>query len=360
MIVPQLHSMDWRGIVYDTGLNYAPGICSVDTFDLSLVEYDMNIISNILNANVVRIEGEDIERLALASRIAHRANLRVFFNPWKMNASCDDVENYMSNAAIAAEELRKEGVDITFVSGCEYSLFDEGIFEGNSVSERLDSFMDIMSSATSQEEMYSKLNIVGDSLNNVLKRIVSAVRRHFNGDVIYSAGTWEYVDWNMFDGVGIDYYRDTQTDEEYLQGLEKYYKYQKPVWVMEVGCCTYKGAAALGGSGFTVCLGVDNEGNGIYSTGEPPLRSEKEQADYDETQITLLSRSDIEGMFIFEFSFPISPYRKIGYDADLTAYPIVKSFDKADPKSKKMPPWEPKEAFYSVGAAYLKLKNGQR
>lgn len=352
----QSYTMDWRGIVYDVGLGYGDGVYSVDTLNLDVVEYDMNIISNILRANAIRIEGEDITCLAAATRLAHKANLKVFFNPWMMNATADDVVAYMSEAAKTAEKLRNEGIDITFVTGCEFTLFNKGIFEGNSVTERLQSMMKIGQYSDDPEKIKAAMDDVGAKLNNVLSDITRAVRNHFKGDVIYSAGTWEPVDWSLFDAIGIDYYRDTQTDDEYLSGLDKYFQYDKPVWVMEVGCCTFEGAAALGGGGFTVCQGVDADGNGIYTTGTPPVRSEKEQADYAEAQIRILDKSGIEGMFIFEFSFPIAPYRENGQDADLTAYPIVKSFDKNDPRSLKMPPWEPKEAFYRVGLVYHELE----
>lgn len=192
-------------------------------------------------------------------------------------------------------------------------------------------------------------------LNKVLAKIVKGVRDNFKGDVTYSAGTWEPVAWTMFDVIGVDYYRDLQTDREYIDGLQKYFNQGKPVWVMEVGACTYEGAAKLGGGGFTVLQGVDKEGNGIYSGGLAPKRSEKEQADYDEQQIRLLNDSGIEGMFIFVFSFPIAPYRESGLDSDLTAYPIVKSFPKEDLRSSQMPPWQPKEAFYRIADVYGNL-----
>lgn len=350
-------AMKYRGVVYDVGLQYNPGQYSVETFNPALVKYDMGVISKDLHANAVRIEGEDISRLVEASEIAHDAGLKVFFNPWWMNADIDDVVPYMAEAASAAEKLRRKGVDVTFVAGCEFTLFNKGIFNGNSVNERLASMMEIGNMEKSrQEEEADKLT---RRLNNALGNIVTEVRKNFNGPVTYSSGTWEPVDWTIFDIVGVDLYRDTQTDEEYVNMAKKYMEHNKPVWVMEVGCCTYVGAARLGGGGFTVCQGVDDQGNGIYVGGAAPIRSEKEQADYDEQQIRLLSKSGIEGMFIFEFSFPIAPYRENGHDADLTAYPIVKSFPVDDPRSRQMPPWEPKEAFYRVGAVYGELQQNR-
>lgn len=350
-----ISAMKYRGIVYDVGLQYNPGEYSVDKFDANLVRYDMKVVADSLHCNAVRIEGEDIARLEAASEIAAENGLKVFFNPWWMNADAEQVVPYMAKAARTAERLRKKGVDITFVAGCEYSLFNYGIFEGKNVNERIASMMKLQKLQDNPKKLKEATDELTMKLNKILAKIVKGVRENFKGDVTYSAGTWEPVAWTMFDAVGVDYYRDTQTDEEYMQGLDRYFNTGKPVWVMEVGACTYEGAAKLGGGGFTILQGVDKDGNGIYAGGVTPKRSEKEQADYDEQQIRLLSDSGIEGMFIFEFSFPIAPYRDKGLDSDLTAYPIVKSFPKDDPRSRQMPPWQPKEAFHRVGAVYKEL-----
>lgn len=353
-------AMNYRGVVYDVGLQYNPGQYSVERFDSALVDYDLGTIANILRANAVRIEGEDIDRLEKAAEIAHSKGLKVFFNPWWMGATSAQVIPYMADAAKTAERLRQKGVDITFVTGCEFTLFNDGIFEGNTVTERLSSMMKLGQYADQPEKLKEETAILSKKLNAMLKETVEGVRENFKGDVIYSAGTWEPVDWSVFDAIGLDYYRDTQTDEEYVGGIQKYLEYGKPVWVMEVGCCTFEGAAPLGGGGFTICQGVDDDGNGIYTGGKAPKRSENEQADYDEQQIRLLNDSGIEGMFIFQFSFPIAPYREKGQDADLTAYPIVKSFAPDDPRSLRMPPWEPKQAFYRIGSVYSELENGDK
>ncbi len=356
MVFSDATAMKYRGMVYDVGLQYNPGEYSVEDFNTDLVRYDMKVIADTLHCNGVRREGEDIGRLEKAAKLAAESGMKIFFNPWWMNAGAEPVADYMREAAKIAERLRKEGVDITFVAGCEFSLFNEGVFEGKNVSERLASMMKLQELQSQPQKLKEATDMISMKLNKILGMIVEGVRENFSGDVVYSAGSWEHVDWTMFDAVGVDYYRDRQSDEEYLSGVKEYLKHGKPVWVMEVGCCTYEGAAKLGGGGFTVLQGVDKNGNGIYAGGEAPLRSEKEQADYDEQQIRLLSDSGIEGMFVFEFSFPIAPYREKGLDSDLTAYPIVKSFPKDDPRSMLMPPWQPKEAFHRVGAVYHELE----
>lgn len=125
---------------------------------------------------------------------------------------------------------------------------------------------------------------------------------------------------------------------------------------MEVGCCTYTGAAKLGGGGFSIFKGFDKNGNPIYANNETPVRNEREQADYIDDQIRIIRQSKVWGVFIFEFSFPISPFRQIGFDADLTSYAIVASFPPESHQSKLIPSWVPKEAFYRLGKIYRNIE----
>lgn len=78
------------------------------------------------------------------------------------------------------------------------------------------------------------------------------MKRNYKGRVTYASGIWEDVDWSLFDIVGVDYYRDRQTAEDYVNGIQRYARHGKPVVVMEVGCCAYRGAARMGSAGHTV------------------------------------------------------------------------------------------------------------
>src|SRR6478735_7641602 len=93
-----LGTMKYRGVVYDVGLQYNPGQLSVDSLNAEQVKYDMMVIAKELHANAVRIEGETISRLVMASQAAHEAGLKVLFNPWKMNANADETIEYMAEA----------------------------------------------------------------------------------------------------------------------------------------------------------------------------------------------------------------------------------------------------------------------
>lgn len=343
-----------RGVVYDVGLKFGGTTLSVEKFDSLRVDYDMNIIKNILCCNTVRIEGESIERLTAASRMAWRNGLKVLFNPWKMEADPDQVTAYMEKAAKAAEELRKEGMDLVFVAGCEYSLFCKGVFPGDTFDERMKWLIGLGSDTSTAKEKYDSAN---KKLNHTLKTIAKVIRKNYSGPLTYSSGTWENVDWSLFDIVGVDYYRNGESEEDYLTNIERYRIADKPLVVMEFGCCAYKGAAPRGGGGFTIFNGFDGDGNAIYEGGIMPERDETEQADYVEDVLRLLGKAGVDGACVYVFSYPIYPYSSNGIDMDMISYSLVKSYPRDDPHWKHIPAWTPKEVFYRLGNIYMEMEN---
>jgi hypothetical protein len=82
--------MKYFGVVYDVGWRIlGTGDSSVEPFDPELARYDMKVIAESLGANAVRVEGEDLDRLKVASYAAHEAGLAVWFSPWKMNVGVE-------------------------------------------------------------------------------------------------------------------------------------------------------------------------------------------------------------------------------------------------------------------------------
>ncbi|HEV2152814.1 hypothetical protein [Bradyrhizobium sp.] len=343
--------MKYRGVVYDVGLRFTAGQAySVEPFDPALAAHDIKVIATELHANAIRIEGEEIDRLAMASRSAHAAGLTIFFNPWKMNVPVTELAGYFAQSARVAERLRNEGADIVFVAGCEMTLFNEGILEGSTVMER------VMAVARLSQEIHSEdartlLTEKGHMLNDALRGIVEAVRHEFKGPVTYSAGMWEMVDWSLFDIVGVDHYRSNETPEDYVATLDRY-RIGKPLIVMEVGSCAYEGAGVLGAGGFMRLQGTNPDGTGIFTDGIVPTRSEREQSDYVAEQLGLLSDAGISGVFIYVFSFPTFRYREGARDLDMMSFSLVRTYPEDHPISQEMPPWEPKEAFHRIAAIY--------
>lgn len=349
-------AMRYRGVVYDVGLNFSGAGFSVEPFDPALVNHDMRVIANDLHANAVRIEGEEVHRLVTATRAAHEVGLTVFFNPWKMNVGAEETRAYLAEAAVAAEKLRKEGVDIVFVATCEYSLFSHGIFPGNSLTERISwfgaQFAGASHAPSGPADYPQAVREKSVQLNEVLRSFAQIIRASFHGPVTYAAGGWEDVDGSIFDIVGVDHYRTGGTDEAYVAALEHYRHGNKPIVVMEVGSCAYEGAGARGAGGFMVLQGMNPDGSGIFEGGVVPTRSEREQADYVGQQLELLANAGVHGVFIYVFSFPSYRTGEGAKDLDMVSFSLVKTFPNEDPRSKAMPPWAPKEAFHRAAEFY--------
>ncbi|RSV89068.1 hypothetical protein EGH55_20395 [Klebsiella aerogenes] len=343
--------MKYKGVVYDVGLRFVTGTpYSVEHFDPELVRYDIKAIAGELHANAIRIEGEETERLVTAARIAHEVGLTVFFNPWKMNVPFSELPDYFSQAAQAAEILRKEGVDIVFVCGCETTLFNEGFIPGNTLMDRI-AWISSQFAGESAQDPHTLFAEKSAQLNVLLSSIVMAVRAEYHGPVTYSSGTWETVNWSLFDITGVDYYRNGETAKEYVEGIERY-RTEKPFVVMEVGCCAYEGAAQKGAGGFTILEGINPDGSAKFAGDVLPVRSEQEQADYAGEQLELLSNAGVDGVFIYVFSFPSYRAGEGAKDLDMISFSLVKTFPEDDPRSKQMPPWAPKKAFHRIARFY--------
>ncbi|CEL10245.1 hypothetical protein ASPCAL13367 [Aspergillus calidoustus] len=343
--------MKYRGVVYDVGLNFNGDKFSVEPFNPALVEYDMRAIANDLHANAVRIEGEEIHRLEIATRSAHSMGLKVFFNPWKMNADIAGTRAYFEKAAKAAERLRKGGIGLVFVAGCEYTIFGKGVFPGDTFNERAMFLGSQFVGGHLSDDLSQALREMSVELNQVLRSFVEVVRAQFKGPITYSAGSWELVDWDIFDIVGIDYYRRGETAEKYVSGLDRY-RLDKPLAVLEVGCCAYEGASARGDGGFVLLKGTNPDGTGIFEDDIVPTRSEDEQADYVGTQLELLDKAGVDAVFIYVFSFPCLPTGEGKRDFDMMCFSLVKHFPEHDPRSKAMPPWEPKVSFHRLAGLF--------
>ncbi|KAI5356503.1 hypothetical protein Slin14017_G130640 [Septoria linicola] len=163
--------------------------------DARLVEHDMETIASHLNANAVRIEGEDVQRLVVASRAAHAHGLTVFFNPWKMNATADETCAYLTDPSRAAEELRLAGVDLILVITCEYSIFSKGVFPGETFNDRA-SWMgqQFREAAMSPRVLPETTRNKSVELSKVLPTLSSIAREGFRGPSTYSSRTWESID----------------------------------------------------------------------------------------------------------------------------------------------------------------------
>ncbi|MGW3825879.1 hypothetical protein ACWEAF_27150 [Streptomyces sp. NPDC005071] len=353
--------MKYYGVVYDVGFRvFGEDPSSVEPFVPEVVRNDMRVIAEELHANAVRIEGESLERLLIASRAAVDAGLAVFFSPWKMNVDLKTSTRYIAEAAVAAEQLRQDGADIVFIANCEYSIFCDGVYPGADIFERsawAKNYFEGGALPLTPEGLHDDFGAPHRRLNEALSQLTGTVRESFHGPVTYSAASYEGVDWSLFDLTGPNFYRERQNDEEYLAGLEYYRSFGNPVLVPEFGCCTYRGAADLGARGWRVVKDVLPDGTGVWVDDTVPARSEREQADYIERQLAFFQEHDVHAAFVFIFSQVSRPGGEGPRDLDLGSYSLVRFYPPEDPRSRTTQPWEHKESFHRVSEIFQRLSN---
>lgn len=290
--------MDFRGVHYDTGVRFIPGRLTRDQLHEQTAAADMRVIRDELHANAVRIVGDDVDRIVLAARCAHAAGLAVFFSPWLIDRDEDALLPYLRRAANLAERLRETG-QVTFVTGCEMSLFAPGMIPGDGVYARVNWLVGLRGGRPPRPSLAE----VSARLNASLAAAADVVRSEFGGAVTYASGTWENVDWTPFDLVGVDYYRAEQTREEYAQGLRDLHRHGKPVAVLEVGCCTYPGADRRGGTGWMV-LDEWAPGGPRWLVDPVPIRDEAAQSRYLAEQFEIFLTEDLHAAFVYTFRAP--------------------------------------------------------
>jgi len=98
------------GISYDTGYAREP-------FDSEVVERELRIIRDDLHCNAVRVMGGDPERLELAATFAADLGLEVWFSPYPLELTADEVLSLFADCAERAERLRQRGAEVVFVTG---------------------------------------------------------------------------------------------------------------------------------------------------------------------------------------------------------------------------------------------------
>jgi hypothetical protein len=153
------------------------------------------------------------------------------------------------------------------------------------------------------------------------KHFLTVIREHFHGQLTYASGSWENVDWKVFDFVGIDYYRDGHNKKNYREKLRTYFKYEKPVIILEFGCCTYQGAEDKGGHGWAIVARsqTPHQLKGKF------IRDENVQVEYLKELLNIFKEEKVNGAFLLTFVMPIYPFNEDPrYDLDMASYSVVK------------------------------------
>lgn len=326
-----------RGINYDTGFRPG-GRSSRERFDPEVVRREMRIIAEDLHCTAVRVSGGDAGRLAVAARYAAEAGLEVWFAPFPCDLTPAETLPFFEVCAGHAEDLRRGGAEVVFVTGCELSLFGAGFLPGDDAYARIEG---VMSGAPATRAAFE------DAIRRFgvfLAGAAGTVRARFGGPVTYASGPWEPVDWSLFDVVAVDAYRDGSNAASYRAGLREHFAHGKPVAVTEFGCCAFRGAAGRGSTGWMI---VDRDGGGERIRGGY-ARDESEQVTYLRELLEIFEEEGVDAAFWFTFAGYRLPHRPDPrLDLDLASYGVVRMAEDGVG-------WEPKEVFHALAEAYAR------
>jgi len=345
-----------RGVTYDTGIVFSGPGYNVPTrpkLDLATAERELQIARDDLHCNAVRLGGRDVDRLVHVADRALSLGLEVWLSPALWGRPLDETFRYCVSAAGRAEELRQQHPDrFVLVLGSEVTLSMEGIVPGKDFAERT-------------REAITRIKAgdrsASDRLNDFLGRASTAVRGVYHGPLTYASLIWEEVDWDRFDLIGVDHYRDARIKDRYVEMLQPHLAVGKPVVNTEFGMRTYRGAESDGNLGFGVAdllrvglhqlpvVGrfVRERLNGDY------VRDEAMQARELAETLTLLEAAGVDGAFVAEFVTAAATFSaKPRYDLDMNAFSLVKTYPHGKGMTYPDMTWEPKQSFQAVADFY--------
>ncbi|GAB3206137.1 hypothetical protein SAMN02745673_00417 [Marinactinospora thermotolerans DSM 45154] len=323
-----------RGIGYDAGVVYEKNFDSNPVFSERSARRDYRAIRAELGCDAVLVMAGDPGRLAVAARCAAEEGLGVWLQPRPFDRPVPVLRAAVRAAADTAERLRAEGAEVGLVVGCELTLSTPGMLPGPTFWTR----------GTLLTVTFPLLPLANARLRRLLGALVRDARERFAGPVSYGAGSWERPDWELFDVVGVDRYRDARNAwrfEDDLRALvDRQHARGRPVYVFEFGTCAYRGAAQRASTAAGV-LG----GRGEPTVPRRLVRDEREQADYLVELLDVFDRVGVDGTFVWGFSEPaLTRSDEPGRDLDLASYGVVAAH--ADGT------WTPKQAYHALAHRY--------
>ncbi|WP_250574780.1 hypothetical protein [Nonomuraea sediminis] len=337
-----------KGISYDTGFVYK-GAIGHENFDAEVVGRELRIIRDDLHCTAVRVMGGDPGRIELVAALAADLGLEVWFSPYPLELTADEMLSLFADCAERAERLRRRGAEVVFVAGAELSLMNQGFLPGHSTDERLELL-------SRPDRVREHIGQVSTRVNDFLAKAVSVVRERFGGRVTYASVPLEGVDWAPFDIVSVDLYRSAEIADRFADGIRGLVAQGKPVAITEFGSAGYQGAGDRGALGLEIVEYDAVTRAPVRLTGEY-ARDEAGQAAYLRELLEAFDAGGIDSTFVFTFALYDHPHRPDGDprdDLDLASYGIVKVYE--DRRGATYPdlPWEPKAAFAALAGYYGK------
>ncbi|MFI6503502.1 hypothetical protein [Nonomuraea typhae] len=334
-----------KGITYDTGFLLNGG-SSLERFDPETVRRELRIIRDDLGCTAVRITGGDPGRIEQAASFAADLGLEVWFSPFPLELTEDEMLALLADCAERAERLRLRGGEVVFVAGAEISLMNRGFLPGASPEERVELL-------TRPEFLRERVGEISARVNDFLGRAVAVVRERFGGKVTYASIPLDRVDWTLFDIVSVDLYRSAEVAAQFRQGLRDLVAQGKPLAITEFGCATFAGAGDVGARGLDIVETEPVTGRPLRLKGSYE-RDEPGQAETVRELLEVFEAEGVDSAFVFLFALHSHPHRPGGDprdDLDLAGYGIVKVLEHEGSAYPGLR-WEPKAAFKAVGDFY--------
>jgi hypothetical protein len=334
-------------MTYDTGF-VRDGDNSVEHFDPERVRRELTIIRDDLHCNAVQIVGGDPWRLEVAGRAAAGLGLEVWFTPYPLDLTTDEILALFVDCAERAERLRTAGADVVFVAGVELSIMNRGFVDGDRIGERLGLLLG------DPDGRAARLADIRSRLDRFLRTAAAAVRERFRGKVTYAAIPFEGVDWDLFDFVTLELIRSAEVADQFRDGVRRLVAQAKPVAVTGFGTATWRGAGDVAPRSmeileFDEVTGVPLRVNAGYE------RDEAGQAAYLMELLEIFDGEGVDSAFVYLFALHSLPHRPDGDprdDLDLASLGIVKVLDGRTGDTYPDLPWEPKAAFAAIAERY--------
>lgn len=338
-----------KGISYDTGF-VVNGVISREHFDPDVVKRELAIIRDDLHCTAVRVTGGDPDRLELAATCAADLGLEVWFSPYPLELTTDELPALFADCAERAERIRRRGAEVVFVTGAELSVMNKGFLPGDTQRERLGQLLDRRDGGRLPE-------LVGElsaRVNDFLRTATALVRERFGGRITYAAIQLERVDWALFDIIGVDLYRSAEIADRFAEGVHALAAQDKPVAITEFGTCAYRGAGDRGARCMEIVEYDEETGAPARLDGEY-LRDEAGQAAYLRELLEVFDAAGVDSAFAFLFALHDFPHRPDGDprdDLDLASPGIVKVLEDRHGDTYPDMTWEPKAAFAALAEHY--------
>lgn len=336
-----------KGMTYDTGIA-ATGKISRQSFDPDVVRRELAIIRHDLHCTAVQIIGGDPDRLEMAATYAAELGLEVWFSPYPLDLTTDEIMSLLADCAERAERLRKTGAKVVFVTGVELSIMNQGFVRGDTLDERL---AQLLARPDGRQERIAEVNA---RLGDFLGATVPAVRERFHGKLTYCAIPFERVDWTLFDIMSVELIRSAEIADQYRDGVRTLVARGKPVAITGFGTATWRGASDVAPQAMEIVDYDKDTGEPIRLDGDY-VRDEAGQARYLHEMLEIFDTEGVDSAFVFLFALDNFPHRPDGDprdDLDLAGPGIVKVLDDRHGDTYPDMPWEPKAAFTALADYY--------